>query len=422
VDDLAGSALNPLSNQSKSGTPESARWLNVVLLATALVAWLTFVIACVSGPAWSPDSSKILFGYYDEGNSRLAIALYDRSAHKTRNLFVAVGSEKDKPGVMGLVPAWQADGTRSLIGVSSRVPGDDDPHCSLVSIPIKSEVPLQLYDFGKGVACWSPALMPQIGDTVYLVGDDGLTWLNLTTGKADSKKFSDEAPFIAGHNGQLVYFRTVSRPAPTAENKNATEDGLELGQVDLKDVTLKPYYSLWKTDADIEKLEEDLGASWEPGGTRIAMVLPGDKRDGIVLLDEKKKVIGNLAPDLGVKEFHLGMAVWAHDGKTLYVPAIVPTDREKQYTYSLAEIPLSGAPGRLTRIADFEWKSSDDVKGFLYLGMQVSLSPDGKTIAATTATMSDGVAKADRALFLIDVQRPERRIKRIPPPKSTKSH
>jgi hypothetical protein len=106
----------------------------------------------------------------------------------------------------------------------------------------------------------------------------------------------------------------------------------------------------------------------------------------------------------------------------LYVPAIVPLGRENQYTYSLAEIPLSGAPGRLTRIADFEWKSSDDVKGFLYLGMQVSLAPDGKTIAATTATMRDGVAKADRALFLIDVHRPDRRITRIAPPKNTRSH
>lgn len=418
----AGSTNNPLPAPPVAAIRQPARWLNVVLLFVALVGWITFVVACVSGPAWSPDGSKVLFGYYDEDNSRVSIALYDRSTHKTRDLFTALGGTKDdKAGTIGLAPVWQTDGSRAIIGVASEVPGGDDLHCSLVSIPIKSDAPLQMYNLGRKVACWSAAFLPQIADTVYLTGDDGLTTLNLRTGEINYKEVSGGGLILAEHNGRLVYVRDVSRPAPTPENKDATENGLEVGEVDLKDVTPKPFYSLWKNDADIEKLKEDLGGAWEPGGTRIAMILRGSDTDEISLLDEKKKVVGRLTPNLRIASFHLGMPVWSSSRNLLYVPAWTPREKEKQFTFSLAEIPLNGGPGKLTRIADFEWKSSDELKDYFYLGMQFSLSPDGKTLAASTATMGDGVAKADRALFLIDVAHPEHKIARIPPPKHAKS-
>lgn len=420
--------IPPTSTISSLAQPVPARslhprWLHVILFAVALIGWATFMIACVGGPAWSPDGSKIIFGYYDEQNSRVALALYDASKHKVSNVFAAPASKDDDTGIIGIVSTWQADGRRALIALTADVPSDGDGHCSLVSIPVKSEVPIQVYMFGKSAVCWSSALIVQIGDTIYLSGDDGLMLLNLVTGQIESKSIPGGAQFIAEHNGHLVYVRGINRPAPTPKDKDAVEDGLEFGQVDLADFQLKPFHSIWEADFDdISALRDAFGGSWEPGGTRIAVIVEGSDFDRIVLLDENKGFVTSFVPDLGVKKFHLGMPVWSHDGKSLYVPAVSPADKEKQYTYSLAEIPIAGTAARLTHIADFEWTKSDDLSGILYLGLQVSLAPNGKTIAATTASLGAGAAAADRVLFLIDLSRPDRHITRVSPPRIRKSH
>lgn len=415
--------IGSIASSTQQDRIESPRWPHVALLAAAVIGWVTFIVACVGGPAWSPDGSKILFGYYDEQSNRVLIALHDVSKHKTTNVFAAPALEADDNGVVGMVPAWQADGSRALIAVTSNIPGNSDLHCTLISISTKSNDPPQLYDFGKSAVCWSAGMIVQLGNSVYLSGDDGLVSLDLATGKLEAHNIPGSAQYIAEHNGKLVYVRGISRPAPTPENKDAVDNGLELGQVDLNDFQLKPFYSLWKADfADIDALRDAFGGSWEPGGTRIAMIAEGDDFDTIVLLDEQKKILKTFVPDLGAEKSHLGMPVWSRDGKLLYVPVLIPAGKEKDYTYSLAKIPVDGTRPRLTAITRLHWEKSDDLSGTLTLGLQFSLSPDGKTIAATTASLGKGVAPYDRVLFLIDAQHPDHRIKRISPPRNEKTH
>src|SRR5215831_2559353 len=113
----AGSTCNFSSQISKeSSAPKPVRWLNVVLFAVALIGWSIFVLACVGGPAWSPDGSKILYGYHDAENSRSVIAIYDRRTRKSRDLYSQpiTRTKKDSENFL-LVPAWQADGKRALV-------------------------------------------------------------------------------------------------------------------------------------------------------------------------------------------------------------------------------------------------------------------------------------------------------------------
>jgi hypothetical protein len=82
----------------------------------------------------------------------------------------------------------------------------------------------------------------------------------------------------------------------------------------------------------------------------------------------------------------------------------------------------------LTKIASFHIKNTQpshqsDLSDFdhdnLFLSMPISLSPDGSMIAATPANVEkDSFDAADRALFLVDIRRPTRRVTRIPFPKA----
>ncbi len=413
----------PPSIESQPSRPGSARWLNVALLAVGLIGWMIFVVACVGGPAWSPDGSKVLFGYYDEANSRAVVAVYDRKTHKTRDLFAQLIPQDDKDKEFVVAPAWQADGARALVAMTTSV-GGDDPQCAVLSIPIGADGTVEAYNFGKDSMCYSTAWVPQIGGSLYLGGEHNLSWLNLATGQVDSKRVEDGTGFISERNGQLVYMREVDRPDSVAENTDAKESGIEFGQIELKGAILKPTFSIWGQQVIDLGLKDNMGGSWEPTGTRIAMVANGTDGGGIVLLDEKKGLLGQFTPDLGVKTNRMGPPVWSHDGKTLYAPVITNGDKEKAYVYALAEIPVAGTSGRLTRIADFQADSlsEDDESNMLTFGLQVALSPDGNTIAASTATLQKDVAANSRGLFLIDVQHSEHRITYIPAPRNSKAH
>ena len=410
---------------------------------------MTFILACVGGPAWSPDSSKILFAWRDYEGGRYNVAVYDRATRVSRIIFQHRSPKEDEDNDFTAVPEWQKDGTRAIVAMTTE---DSDTHCTLFSIELKGKAPPEAYDLGKKTMCTDPGSMPQIGTRLFIGGENFITWLDLSTGETRSKTIEGEGNFIAEHNGQLVYARGVSRPVNDPKNKDAKEEGVEFGRVKLNDKLddpeLKPQFTLWAKDVANADLGNAGFGSWEPGGSRIAMVGPLKNTDRILMLDENKRMTGTLMPELsGVKNYRLGNLVWSHDGKTLFAPAITRGQGDNTYDYSLAEIPLTGAPGRLTRIVSFhikkdeptadqakdqpaagqaaeqsdlsEFDHSDD-NGFVFFSMQVSLSPDETMIAATPANMDKGsFAGPDRALFLVDLRRPTHRVTRIPFPKAS---
>jgi dipeptidyl aminopeptidase/acylaminoacyl peptidase len=388
----------------------------VILLVVAMAAWMIFILACIGGPAWSPDGSQILFAYRDVENSRTAVALYDRATRTTTTIFAQPAAEE---GELAVEPQWQKDGTRAFIAMYQPVPGSSgDGFCELISIPVKSSMPLQAYPLGTTEGCVGPH--PQLDGKVYFGGKD-LRWIDLVTGEAESRTIPNDVGSISEHDGQVFYVREVSRSAGNAEDKKPAEDGREFGRIDLKDFTLKPAFVLWESDhAALAVKDDPWPVFWETSGSRMAMIGRGDDADKILFLEESKGMTRVLAPDLGVKAFRLGNLVWSRDGKTLYASVITKGDQEKTQEYWLAEIPVAGTPGRLTKIAPIQAKMSGDFDTYFRLSMQVALSPDGTWIAATPAVLGkDTLAERDWALFLIDVRDPARPITRIPIPKQS---
>lgn len=394
----------------------SPRWLHVILLVVGMAAWMIFILACVGGPAWSPDGSQILFAYRDVENSRTAVALYDRVTGTTTTILAQPAA---KEGELALEPQWEKDGTRAFIAMYQPVPGSsDDGSCELISIPVKSSMPLQAYALGTTDGCLNVGPYPQLDGKVYVGGKD-LRSIDLATGEIESKTIPDGVGSLSEHAGQVFYQRDVSRSAGNVEDKDATREGTEFGRIDLKDFTLKPAFVLWKSDTTALGVKDNISPVFrEAGGSLMAVIGPGDKADKILFLDESKGIDRVLAPDLGVKPCRLGNLVWSSDGKTLYASAITKGEQENTQDYWLAEIPVAGTPGRLTRIAPIQAQMSDDLDSYFRNSMQVSLSPDGNLIAATPAVLGKGtLAEGDRALFLIDLRDPARPVQRLPIPR-----
>lgn len=412
----------------------SARWLHVILFVVGLAGWLVFILACAGGPAWSPDGSQILFAYRDVANSRTSIALYDRATGSISTIFAqpVPGGDDGSEGEVILYPRWQNDGKRALVAIwHDRVPNATDENaCELMSLPVKSKIPPQVYNLGFTPNCIYP--MPQIMGKVYFGGRE-LGWIDLATGEVGSKAFNTEIKFsendgvvLFEDNGRLYYQRHLSRKVSAAGDKQQEEEGAEIGRLQLEDFSLRPSFAVWPQNLSALGVQgsvaEDLSTIFlSPNGSAGAMIAIGKENnsDEIVFTEEGKGVVRVLAPDLGVRPFKLGELVWSQDGRTLYASAVTLGQEKGVLNYGFAEIPVEGGRARFTRVSVVRSEfGKGDFDNIFRTSMPVSLSPDGRWIAATPAVLGKGkIDDRDRALFLIDLRDPARRMKRVPIPR-----
>ncbi len=423
---------NPLAPTSKenalnSSSPAPARWLHVMLFLIAFSGWLIFILACTGGPAWSPDGSQILFAYRDVANARTSVALYDRARGQISTIFAepVPAAEEGSPGLIALHPTWQKDGTRALVTIlRHKVPNSsDEMACELVSLPVKSDLPVRVYNLGFTPDCMDA---PEIGGTIYF-GGLRLNWIDLATGEEHAKDIEGVGEDKEGlgffeQYGRLYYKRGLKRKITVPSGEPAEETGIEYGLWQTKDNAPKPFLTLWGKDFSSVGVKNDPGETSDiffarDGVLGALIAAPNGAAEKILVTENNKGIVRVLDPGLDAKVYSLGSLVWSQDGKTFYAPALTAGDREKTLNYELAEIPVAGGKAGLTRIAVIHREMDDDLKSWLRSSMQVSLAPDGAWIAATPAVLGKGmVDDPDRALFLIDLHDPARHLKKVPIP------
>jgi hypothetical protein len=372
-------------------------WLYPFLGIAGLAAWLLFVLACTGWPSWSPDGSRILAPYFDPVAKQDGIALYDLKTRSARPLFVQPAGEEKDPN-----PAyaqWESDGQRAIVIAIA----PDSFQVTL--IPVDSSQPARHFVLGNRSGDLPVLPFPQLGKVLY-IGGKRLSALNLETGaQVDQPLENKQEAYLSTDGSRILYVREL-------------ESGhYDFGSVTPADLGLHPLFKVSSADLEARGLP---GAELyplvapEPRGSRLAVRVKGKTQDAIAILGPSG-LETVLQPAFGVPGARIGLAQWAPGGKLLYLPVAAET-APKQGQYWVAEIPIEGGQVRMTKIARFSALTGWDDE--LSLTLQLSLSPDGATLATTTASLGEKMvaAESDRALYLVDLRDPGRAVTRIPAP------
>lgn len=285
--------------------------------------------------------------------------------------------------------------------------------------------------------------MPELDAHLY-VGGDYVARLDLRSGESVVRGVSSGVGYLAACKGRIFYLREVpSRESPDEsegadaieaaneeleeEQERPAEERFEVGIVGTDEEQWAEKPAADKTESGAAPLTPLFQIDWlelekqglgdllpflalDPTGTRMALVAEGNPR-GFLLLLSLSGVERVFSPGFAAERFLLGRPQWSKDGKTLYVSVLATTADEGVLQYSLGEIPLDAAPPRLTPIAEIQANHPDEFELFL----QLSLSPDGDTIATSTAYLpNDNVSDEARGLYLVDLRDPARPVTRVP--------
>jgi hypothetical protein len=377
--------------------------LHTVLAIIAVGAALAYLLAC--RPSWHPDGTKVLLSYGDAEEGPSGIAMLDRTTGKTRSVFVT-------PRPAACWAQWKRGGNQ-LIASWIRF-GDEAEGLHVALLSLESAKPLRTFTLlgldPQNIFVGFP--FPEIDGALFVSGKS-LIRLDLESGDTKRQAVGDKSEIsVIAHENTLYYALTHSQ-----------EKTCELGTVNTTDMTLHPVSRLTNQRDEIAPLA--LAAMSSDGSI---MVVPG-KRNGKfrILMVSDCRVRKSIPVALDANSYELGNLQVAPDKKTIYVAVIpdesseesseesTPSDDgsdEKPVKYAIAEIAVESAALRLIPVANLRGSKEASV-----FDWQISLSPDGKTLAVGGCIMKESVEDASHtALYLVDLTDPNRKIKRFTVP------
>lgn len=364
---------------------------HALLSVLALLAWAGCIVACRA--AFSPDGKKVIFPYLTRnGNDvEFGVALHDRETGATTKIYSSGKDERI------MVPLWTSDGKRIVI-VSHVKAGKD--RLQVLMLSPGEEAPTKTIDLPESadlVSLFNPP--PLLDDRYLFLGGDAVHRLDLETADIAIRKGTKNL-CLAERNGKIYYLQA----------KVGKVVGYEIGTVQdpRGDLTLATLCLIPKADA--EEFLPFLAVSRDGG--KVALVVRS--RQGQTLLVISGKEAPRRIPIERPEETGLlGNLEWSPDEKVLYGASAKQVNGDS-FEMGLCEIPLEGGAPRRTRLLTSGAKNKKDSDATLEF-FQISLSPDGKT-AAALATYLDKIDPSDRALYLIDLASPERKVTKVPVP------
>lgn len=374
------------------------RLLHIVLAVVGIGALTAYLVAC--RPSWSPDGSKVLFPYLDPGAKRAGIALYDKNTGKTSSIF-SRPLEGGSPNAMFSCPwaQWDRKGERAVVVWANAGPGTPDEfHVQVLRIGAKE--PDRKFVL-RNVGVFLPGMpLPEVQGSLFAAGD-ALVRMDLQTGAVERRKLQGRKDVVlVGHGDQIHYCAQLGGPKPA----------YEIGTVDPKKLVLRPGLKL---------RSEDVGEIFPlitvaKDGSAIAIPSKKGKKYQLLLVagDQLQKTI---TLELSSETHELGNLQWSPDGKTIYAALVARMKDQRSFELGVAEITVKTGGIRVTRLLRGRWEDTDTE--MLRLFFQVALSPDGKTIAAApTCFLGKLEDEKDRALHLVDLTTPDRKVTKIPVP------
>ncbi|MCP5520586.1 MAG: hypothetical protein H7A46_03440 [Verrucomicrobiales bacterium] len=390
--------MKPASNSRSPDCGADRKQIPLRYGAIALVGLAIYILACT---AFSPDDSKVLVTAADPRSGDTTVLLYDRGTGQLDPLFVPVWmngvSEKGRDPLM-VRPQWTPDG-RSILAIWSFSDVLADEGLNVAVLPLDHGRPVRVLTL-PGVEDSGPSLvlpLAVVKQNLFLRAQTNLVArINLETGEVRTHLVEGEKPVLMpSFDGDSVFY------VVEVDDEKAA---YEFGRLDPGTFAQKP---LWRFSS-ADEVRPAIG----PEGDRLALL---DIDDGNL----KLRVLGagrterTFAWPFGELEFKVGMPVFSPNADRLYACYSSEGEEESSGSFGLLEIPVGDAP--LRKIPLIQNVADTDESDVLLVA--ASLSHDGGTAAVSTGYLPmDRDRKfraADCALFLIDLTREDRKVKKV---------
>jgi hypothetical protein len=397
-----------------SSKRSSRNGLHAVLGLIGITGLVLYILAC--RPSWSPDSSKILYPYWDPNTKEAGVALFDRKSKTTEKVYVWSDATNSDDQV--IFPQWTADGTRGIFTLYTK------DSMQVVVHPLGSKKPAWLWTLPKS---GDPIVLPlpEVQGNLYAYGDTFISRLNLATGESTLHEMK-EAPnlMMYSDSDRVLYIwrhaagealTPVKREEPTTRTEKTNpqkqqpepaNEIYEFGELDQKNLSFHPWFEVSERDRKALGIGDITGLlDIEPRSRQMVMFADvADGNDQVLLLIGSKGLERTLSPQISAEKYKLGNPQWSRDGKTIYIPALIWSADEKTGKFVIDEVPAAGGAARLDAVLEL---SSDELDPDFTTYVQMALSPDGKTIAVTTAHMKK---HKNSGLYLVDLTGADRRV------------
>lgn len=334
----------------------------------------------------SPDGRRILIPSFDSESKRVAVLLYDRDTKKISRIFEVPALGTDKGG-NAISVTWTADGKQ---GVAVWSQADDK--LMVAVLPLGIAAPTRLFDVStKGrEAAASLMLPPPIVGRHLFLGGESISRLDLETGETTTAGIESEVIYLEKHRNQILYV--------CGKDKTG-----EVGTLDPERLTRKP---LFQFKADNNGGGPFLAVTKD--GLKIALVT-GEEKEPRIAIYQGSELVREIAVGSESSPITLRNIFWSADEKTIYTAGFRErTNDSGGLQFELCEIPVGGNPMRETPLFELPGSLLDSMACML----QIALSPDGKTLAASSALAEE----AGHALYLVDMTSSKRKVTKIPIP------
>ncbi len=196
-----------------------------------------------------------------------------------------------------------------------------------------------------------------------------------------------------------------------AAEKKGDGEGFEVGKLDPEKLSLTPILELKKKE--IGEISPFIAVSKDGTGIAILVKKGGEKTEAQSLLVFRGKDLEKTVPVGPPEEVgSLGDTQWSPDGMTIYAASAKKLKDGDGLQLGFIEVPLGGGGARQVPLVRMGKEDEDKVVMFF----QIALSPDGKTLAASTGNLPEELKDEDRALYLVDLASPERKVTKVRAP------
>lgn len=366
-------------------------------------ALLAYTLAC--NTAFSPDDSQVLYPAFDPSSGAPAVAVYDRKTGRSETIFAEKQAEDKRDD--GLMRAqWLPDGKHVLVACMR---GDDELALHVlprgIAEPVRNLETIKMKNVGQSILY--PFCM--LGTNLYLFGKEKLACVDLLTGRIATADNTNRLALLPGADGATIVGITEMMKIDKTDGSNT----FTLGVLDPRSLVFRPTLVLSNA------LAEGTLPNYNPR-TRQVIYVTGEEtnRELRVVTDGRETFRRSLARGDAKQWFGLWLDIGPRTDRvvTAYVAQRSGTNGAE---HGVVEIPLQKNE-TLRWVPLFtdlnEGKKSEPVA-------QGALSHDGRTWALATTLLNDAQIKpADRALFLVDLSKPQPEITKVPIAKPPDRH